>query len=176
MDIDRRRTTTSALQYRSIKPDGVEDDMSTRPIRGRRGRGGAAWAMVPMLSAILLTTVAPPAAAESYGCTTVGNYRFKGASPNDLCIFVDGDGLNVESARVRVRAPAGGVNNIVLRITFFDTNRRQGEQHLSRLYSGSRTWENFTIRPNRDYPAGRVCGSFTENGVERPGACVSLHR
>lgn len=144
--------------------------------RGRGWRDRAAWALVPALSVLLLATFTPPAAASSYGCTTVGNFRFRGVAPNDLCIFVEGDGLNVESARVRVRAPAGGVNNIVLRITFFDTNRQQGEQHLSRFYSGTRTRENFTIKPNKDYPAGRVCGSFTENGVERPGACVSLHR
>lgn len=127
-------------------------------------------------AALAATLLAPAAAyASSSGCTAIGSYRIKGVGPNQICIGVDGDGLNVERATVDFAAPAGGLNNVVLRITFFDVHNRQVEQHLSRLYSGTRVAEDFTIRPDRDYPTGRVCGSITENGVERPGACVGIH-
>lgn len=80
----------------------------------------------------------------------------------------------MEDALVKVDAPAGGVNNIVLRITFFDVHNKQVEQRKSRLFTGT-TSERFEIFPRKAYPTGRVCGSLTENGVERPGACLSLH-
>ncbi|WP_300007451.1 hypothetical protein [Pseudonocardia sp.] len=128
-------------------------------------------------AALAATLLAPTVAhASSSGCTAIGDYRIRGIGPNQLCIAVRGSGLNVESARVDFVAPAGGLNNVVLRITFFDVHNRQVEQHRSRLYSGTRTAEDFTIHPGRDYPTGRVCGSITENGVERPGACVGIHR
>lgn len=127
-------------------------------------------------AALAATLLAPAAAhASSSGCTAIGSYRIKGVGPNQVCIGVEGSGLNVERARVDFVAPAGGLNNVVLRITFYDVHNRQVEQNLSRLYSGTRTAEAFTIHPDRDYPAGRVCGSITENGVERPGACVGIH-
>jgi hypothetical protein len=128
-------------------------------------------------AALAASLLAPAAAhASSSGCTAIGAYRVRGVGPNQVCIAVEGEGLNVERATVDVVAPAGGLNNVVLRITFFDVHNRQVEQHLSRLHSGTRTAEDFTIRPGRDYPTGRVCGSITENGVERPGACVGIHR
>lgn len=141
----------------------------------RPWRNVAVWAVTPVVSALLLVgALATPAVASADGCTPIGNYRIKGVSPNIVCIAVKGKGRHVESARVRMDAPAGGVNNVVLRITFFDVNNKQVEQHVSGLRGGNRKFEAYSIVPNKEYPSGRVCGSITENGVERPGACVGI--
>lgn len=156
--------------------------MSQHSIEARTRRRGHPYlravvrTAAPLLGALLCTALlVPTASADASGCTPVGNHRVKGASPNNVCIQVEGDGLRVDKATVDFAAPVGGVNNVVLRITFFDVNRTQVEQHVSRLYSGTRTYEKFEITPRKDYPVGRVCGSITENGVERPGACVGIH-
>jgi hypothetical protein len=130
--------------------------------------------------------VAPATAmASAEGCTAFGGFRFKGVSSSYVCISVTGKGRHVDRVQASVTAvKPGGVQNIVLRITFFDVHGKQAEQHLSGLRSGTRGTgfdndrkgqaETFTIHPDKDYPTGRVCASFTENGVPRPGACETI--
>lgn len=123
-----------------------------------------AAATVTALTAGVMTPA--PAMADGAGCTAIGLKR--------VCVNVEASGGHVDRVRTIVDAPIDGAHNFVLRTTFFDANRKQIEQHISPLYEGTARKQEFTIHPNKDYPAGRVCASITENGVESPGACASI--
>lgn len=127
-------------------------------------------AAIALSAGVLGALFASPAAhASSSGCTKFGGW--KGGS---ICVSVRGRGLNVERARASISAP-GGITNWELRLTFFDRSGRQYSQYKGGYHSGYASDEYYTIYPNTKFHEGRVCASVSENGVGRPGACVSIY-
>jgi hypothetical protein len=127
-------------------------------------------AAIALGAGVLGTLFASPAVhATSSGCTQFSSW--KGGT---ICVDVKGRGLNVESAKASIFAP-GGISNWELRLTFFDRSGRQYSQYKSGYRSGTARSETYKISPNTKFREGRVCASVSENGVGRPGACVSIY-
>jgi hypothetical protein len=98
-----------------------------------------------------------------------------GPADNFRTIFVAGSGLTVKYVQT-AWFKATRACNTRMHITYFDTNNRMYRQHNSALSTGCR-FDN-SWRVTKGYPitakTGRVCGTVSENGVKKPGACVSI--
>jgi hypothetical protein len=120
--------------------------------------------------ASLALAMAPGTAhASASGCTQLGGWK-----TDAVCINVVGSGLNVKTARASISLPTGQACNTRLYITYYDTNNVKYDQRISSLQSGCTKNREWTQTYNKNMRAGRVCGAVSENGVLRPGACVSI--
>ena len=124
------------------------------------------------VATLAVFAVASPGTAHAYanGCTQLGSW-----TTNAVCITVDGSGKYVSTANSRVSLAIGVVCNTRLYITFYDVYGNKYDQRVSSIQYGCTNYRKFTQTYNKYMKAGRACGAVSENGVMRPGACVSIY-
>jgi hypothetical protein len=109
--------------------------------------------------------------ASASGCTKLGSW-----TSDNVCIYVEGNGLFVRKATASFSAPMGWPCNTKLYITFFDNNNVKYDQQISSLEPRCVSSRTFAHSYNRTMRPGRACGAVSINGSMKPGACVSIHR
>ena len=120
-------------------------------------------------TALVLALGTGTAHATANGCTQLGGWK-----TDAVCLNVVGSGLFVNTARVSISLPIGQACNTKLYITFYDVNNVRYDQRISALQSGCTKNRSYSVTYNRTMRRGRACGAVSENGVLRPGACLSI--
>jgi hypothetical protein len=120
--------------------------------------------------ALLLSVEASPASADSYGCTW--------APYGNVCILIEGSGLNVRHVRVRrAKIDWSLICNYQARMTVRNASGRLIDSRWSPYRRGcSVAWAWFDWYPRRDYPNNsKVCTAFFENGELQGKPCNYVH-
>ena len=140
--------------------------------------------LVAALTGLSLLAVAPAASAAPQAVKSGGNELVvpltasgtTGPNHDHRTILVTGSGLTVKYVQT-TWFKVNRACNTRMHITFFDTNNRMYRQHNSALSTGCRLDNRWKITSGYPITAkpGRVCGTVSENGVKKPGACVNIY-